>query len=54
MTHSGDLFHDIAVVLLSSPVTFSNTIQPIWLPGKEDDVPDGSQGIVAGWERLSG
>jgi len=41
--------NDISVVKLSRPIKFSDTIQPACLPAQNERVPDGANGIVAGW-----
>jgi transmembrane serine protease 3 len=44
--------HDIAIVKLSKPIKFSNTIQPACLPASGEQVPDNTMGIVSGWGAL--
>jgi len=44
--------NDIAIVKLSRPIKFSNTIQPACLPAKNEGPADGKNGIVAGWGAL--
>jgi Trypsin len=44
--------HDIALLRLRKPVTFTKGIQPICLP-KESIDPSGKQGTVVGWGRTS-
>jgi transmembrane serine protease 3 len=46
--------NDIAVVQLKTPVTFSETIQPVCLPNSNSKMPDpGTKCIVAGWGTTS-
>jgi transmembrane serine protease 3 len=41
--------NDIAIIKLSRPVKFSQTIQPFCLPPHNYRVPAGTKGTVAGW-----
>uniref|UniRef100_A0A667XP76 pancreatic elastase II n=1 Tax=Myripristis murdjan TaxID=586833 RepID=A0A667XP76_9TELE len=45
--------HDIALIKLSSPVTFSDTIMPACLPDPGFVLPHGAPCYVTGWGRLS-
>uniref|UniRef100_A0A4W6G5Q8 pancreatic elastase II n=1 Tax=Lates calcarifer TaxID=8187 RepID=A0A4W6G5Q8_LATCA len=45
--------NDIALIQLSSPVTFSDTIMPACLPDRDFVLPHGSPCYVTGWGRLS-
>lgn len=45
--------NDIALIKLSSPVTFSDTIMPACLPDQDVILPHGAQCYVTGWGRLS-
>jgi len=42
-------YPDIAIVKLERPIRFSKAIQPVCLPGKNDDKPAGTNLTVAGW-----
>jgi len=44
--------HDIALLKLRKPVTFTKTIKPVCLPTENDD-PAGKTGIAVGWGRTS-
>jgi transmembrane serine protease 3 len=48
----GSNANDVAVVKLSKPIKFSDTIQPACLPAQNENVKDGTNGIVAGWGAL--
>jgi len=48
----GSTSHDIAIVKLSRPIKFSRTIQPACLPTQNETLPDGTNGIVAGWGKI--
>jgi len=45
--------NDIALIKLSSPVTFSDTIMPACLPESGFVLPDGAPCYVSGWGRLT-
>lgn len=45
--------HDIALLKMSSPVTFTNYIQPICLADKMSTLANGLSMWVAGWGRLT-
>uniref|UniRef100_A0A3P8T9H1 pancreatic elastase II n=1 Tax=Amphiprion percula TaxID=161767 RepID=A0A3P8T9H1_AMPPE len=45
--------NDIALIKLSAPVTFSDTITPACLPDQDVILPHGAQCYVTGWGRLS-
>lgn len=47
------LSHDIALIKLSSPVTFSDTIMPACLPDQDIILAHGAPCYVTGWGRLS-
>lgn len=44
--------NDIALIKLSTPVTFSNTITPACLPNSGEILDDGAPCYVTGWGRL--
>lgn len=44
--------HDIALLRLRKPVTFTKNIKPVCLP-KEDNDPAGKTGVAVGWGRTS-
>lgn len=44
--------HDIALLKLRKPVTFTKNIMPVCLPVDESD-PSGKTGIAVGWGRTS-
>lgn len=44
-----DFVNDIAVVWLSRALSLSEFIQPVALAQKDEILPDGSAGIIAGW-----
>lgn len=44
--------HDIALLKLRKPVTFTKNIMPVCLPADESD-PSGKTGIAVGWGRTS-
>uniref|UniRef100_A0A8C5KKU0 Serine protease 44 n=1 Tax=Jaculus jaculus TaxID=51337 RepID=A0A8C5KKU0_JACJA len=46
------LVHDIALVLLQSPVTYSTYIQPVCLPEKSFKIQTGTACWVTGWGKL--
>uniref|UniRef100_A0A452RJL8 Transmembrane serine protease 3 n=1 Tax=Ursus americanus TaxID=9643 RepID=A0A452RJL8_URSAM len=43
------LGHDIALMKLAGPLTFSETIQPVCLPNSEENFPDGKLCWTSGW-----
>ncbi|XP_033943248.1 chymotrypsin-like elastase family member 2A [Pseudochaenichthys georgianus] len=45
--------NDIALIKLSSPVTFSDTVMPACLPARGVVLPHGAPCYVSGWGRLS-
>lgn len=45
--------NDIALIKLSSPVTFSDTIMPACLPDQGIILPHGASCYVTGWGRRS-
>uniref|UniRef100_A0A8C6QK67 Serine protease 44 n=1 Tax=Nannospalax galili TaxID=1026970 RepID=A0A8C6QK67_NANGA len=49
----GAILHDIALVLLATPVDFSANIQPVCLPGKAFHVPTGTRCWVTGWGKTA-
>jgi len=44
--------NDIAIIKLTKPIKFSNTIQPACLPTANEVPPYGTNGLVAGWGGL--
>lgn len=44
--------HDIALLKLRKPVTYTKNIKPVCLPSDESD-PAGKVGIAVGWGRTS-
>ena len=54
MSHADHLYfkkNDIALLLLSEPVTFTNYIQPICLPSETEQLPIYSTCYTVGWGR---
>ncbi|XP_024149205.1 elastase 2 [Oryzias melastigma] len=49
---SYNIRNDIALIKLSTPVTFSNTITPACLPNSGEILDDGAPCYVTGWGRL--
>jgi len=45
--------NDFAIVQLSSPVTFSNTVSPVCLPSSSSNNYDGQKATATGWGTLS-
>ena len=52
--NDGVSHYDIAVLTLSSPVTFTHNIAPVCLPSETSDTHAGQNAIVTGWGRGSG
>nr|ABU98619.1 protease [Helicoverpa armigera] len=50
---SATLDHDVAIVRLTVPATFSNTIQPVSIPGSSYSLPDNTLLTTVGWGALS-
>ncbi|CAD0199859.1 unnamed protein product [Chrysodeixis includens] len=46
------LDNDVAVVRLSNPAVYSNSVQPISIAGTNYNVPDGTPVVAVGWGRL--
>lgn len=46
---TGQEMYDIGLIKLKEEVSFSRTVQPICLPGNNEELPDNSQLFTAGW-----
>ena len=44
-------YYDIAVLTLSSPVTFSRNISPVCLPADTQETHAGQDAVTTGWGR---
>ncbi|RXN14920.1 serine protease 27-like protein [Labeo rohita] len=44
--------NDIALLHLSSPVTFNDYIQPVCLAAQSSNFPSGTKGWITGWGRI--
>nr|AYV99587.1 venom polypeptide [Dolopus genitalis] len=44
--------YDVAMLWLESPLEFSEKIQPVELPSRNEPIPKGSVGIASGWGKL--
>lgn len=44
-----DMINDIAIVCLSRQLTIGDFIKPVALALKDEIIPDGSKGMIAGW-----
>lgn len=47
-------FDDVAIVKLSKPLNFTDTVRPICLPSQGEDVPLGKTCMAAGWGKTHG
>jgi len=48
----GKSANDVALLKLAQPIKFGLRIQPACLPAQNENAPDGTNGIVAGWGNL--
>lgn len=46
--------NDIALIKLTKPIKFSDTVRPICLPTQGEALPVGKQCAAAGWGRING